>query len=311
MPDETTDPKILEALEWFVRMRDDKASHADRQAFESWLSEDEQNPAALAQAEALWRRFDIVQPEIDQLRRSQALRTRRNVMLGCAGMLVGASGLYLINRRDLFADHTTDVGERRTVKLEDGTAVELGSYSALSVNFSASARQVALHRGQAFFDVAADATRPFVAEAGDGTAQALGTRFDLKYVDDQVTVAVDKHAVLVRAGAHPSTRIDEGWQVSYGRGGAQSPVTQADLETTLAWRQDRIVFQDVPLRRVLAELERYRRGRIVLMDSKAGEIPVTAIFSTRQIESALQTIENTMPVRILQATPFVTVVYPG
>jgi len=311
MPDETTDPKIREALEWFVRMRDDKASPADRQAFEAWLNEDEQNPAALAQAEALWKRFDIVQPEIEQFRRSRTQRTRRGVLLGCAGMLVGASGLYLMNRPDLFADHITDVGERRTVTLADGSMIELGSYSALSVNFSMAARQIVVHRGEALFDVATDAARPFVVEAGDGTAQALGTRFDLKYVDDLVTVAVDKHAVLVRTGARPSTRIDEGWQASYIRGGALSPITQADLETTLAWRQDRIIFQDVPLRRVLSELERYRRGRIVLMDSKTGDIPVTAIFSTRQIDNALQTIESTMPVRILRATPFVTVVYPG
>lgn len=311
MPDETSDPKVREALEWFVRMRDEKASQTDRRAFEAWLAEDERHPLALARAEALWKRFDILQPEIEQLRRSRALRSRRSVLLGCAGMLAGAGGLYLLSRRDLFADHATEVGERRAFTLADGSRIELGSYSALSVDFSESSRQVTFHRGQGFFDIAEDAARPFTVEVGEGTAQALGTRFDLKYVGDQVTVAVSEHAVLVRAGGRPSIRIDEGRQVSYDRGAAPGPVTPADLAATQAWRQDRIVFQDVPLRRVLAEFERYRRGRIVLMDHRAGDTPVTAIFSTKQIDDALQTIENTLPVRILQATPFVTVVYSG
>ena len=76
-----------------------------------------------------------------------------------------------------------------------------------------------------------------------------------------------------------------------------------------AWRSDRIIFQDVPLRRVLAELERYRRGRIILMDSSIGDIPVTAIFQTARTESALQTIADTLGVRLLKAANYVTLVY--
>jgi transmembrane sensor len=78
-----------------------------------------------------------------------------------------------------------------------------------------------------------------------------------------------------------------------------------------AWRRDRIVFEDTPLRRVLAELERYRRGRIILTSDRIGSIPVTAVFDTRQTEAALQTIAETLPIRIFHATGYVAFVYPA
>jgi transmembrane sensor len=139
--------------------------------------------------------------------------------------------------------------------------------------------------------------------------QALGTRFDVKYVDGLVTLVVNEHAVMVR-GAFPAMTIEQGWQVSFGQKGAGVPV-RADLTAAEAWRRDQIVFQDVPLRRVLAEIERYRRGRIVLMDGALGDIPVTAIFNGKQTENALRTLADTLPIRIFQAGSLLTVVYPA
>jgi transmembrane sensor len=310
MTDEAADPIMMEALEWFVRMRDDEVTIADKQAFQAWLAADEAHGAAWERAEALWKRLDIVQPEFDRIRRSQAFLSRRNFMFGTVAILAGAGGLYAYNRPDLFAQYATDIGERRTIALPDGSTVELGSYSALSTRFTERERHVYLFRGEGFFDVASDPKRAFLVGAGNGATQALGTKFNVKYVDDLVTVAVNEHAADVRASGFSNVRLREGWQVSYGRDGLGTPV-QANFDTIEAWRQDRIVFQDVPLRRVLTELERYRRGKIVLMDSGIGNIPVTAIFNTKQADSALQTIADTLPIRVINATGFMAIVYPG
>ncbi|MDC7788024.1 FecR domain-containing protein [Rhodoplanes sp. TEM] len=310
MDQKATDPAVREALEWLVRLRDDQAGEADREAFRAWVERDPANAAAWAHAQALWTRFDIARPEIDRLRRSRKLTSRRNLLLAGFATLAGAGGLGLLGRPDLLADVTTAVGERRSLTLADGSAVELGTWSALSVDFTATARRVALFRGEAFFDVAADPARPFSVTAGPGTTQALGTRFDVKLLDGVVTVAVDAHAVTVRTGAAPAVEVGRGFQVSYGEEG-RGPVVPADLAAVAAWRTDRIVVQDVPLRRVLAELERYRRGRIVLTTSRIGAIPVTAIFDTREPEAALRTIADTLPVRLVHAGPFATFVTPA
>lgn len=308
MNEDATDPIVMEALEWLVRMRDDKVSKADRRAFEAWLAADDAHAAAWKYAEALWARFDIVQPEFDRLRRGRPVLSRRNLILGSAVLVGGLGGLYAINQPGLFAEYKTDIGERRTIGLPDGSTVELGSYSALSTHFSETERRIALYRGEGFFEVSPDPARAFLVDAGGGTTRALGTKFDVKFVDDLVTVAVSEHAVQVQGDDFSNLRLEEGWQVSYGRDGLGQPA-QASLDTVEAWRSDRIIFQDVPLRRVLAELERYRRGRIILMNDSIGNIPVTAIFETTRTDNALQTIADTLGIRLLNAANYVTLVY--
>ena len=307
MTEEETDPVMVEALEWFVRLRDDKLTDEDRRAFEAWLHRDASHAHALARAERLWNRFDIAQPEFDRARRSRAPVSRRGVLLGAAVALAGG-GSFLAMNRGLFAGLTTAVGERKTFTLADGSTAELGSYSALSSDFTATERTLTLYRGEAYFSVTKDPHRPFVVQAAGGSTRALGTRFDVKYVADLVTVAVDEHAVDVRAGSLPSVTVEEGWQTSYDDNGPRPP-SKADLATIGAWRKDRIIFEDVPLHRVLSELERYRRGRIVLASRQIGFIPVTAVFDTHQIDEALKTIEASLPIHIFHSTGYVAVVY--
>lgn len=119
-------------------------------------------------------------------------------MLGMLAAAVTVPALYALSRLHLLADYRTGIGERRRIVLADGSALELGSDTALSVRFDSRQRQLTLHRGQAYFQVAADATRRFSVRAGQGISTALGTQFDVKLLDDIVTVSVTEHAVAVR-----------------------------------------------------------------------------------------------------------------
>ncbi len=307
MQDDETDPIYMEALEWFVRMKDEHVSAEDRMAFEDWLAMDPVHAAAYDRAHALWSRFDIVKPEYERLQTSGRIG-RRGFMVGGLVALVAGSTTYIISRPGVFADYKTDVAERRSLTLVDGSTVELDGYTALSVQFTDMVRRLPLHRGQAFFQVAPDRNRPFVVEAAMGNVRALGTAFDIKIMPDVVTVSVAEHSVAVQTARTGSVVVQSGWQVSYDDKGILPP-QQIDLSLVQSWRQDRIVFEDVPLRRVLDELERYRRGRIVLMDSTIGDIPVTAIFDTKQPENALQIIAETLPVRILNMNGYIAVIY--
>ncbi|PWE56253.1 iron dicitrate transport regulator FecR [Metarhizobium album] len=305
MKDDDTDPLFIEALEWLARMQDDQVSASERARFAEWISASPAHADAYERAEQLWDRFEIVKPEYQRLRRSRAL-SRRSVVLGGLAALAAAGGYWALPA-GLLADHVTDIGERRAFALPDGSAVELGSYSALSVLYTDGERRLILHRGQAFFTVAADTARPFVVEAAAGTIQALGTRFDVKFSERDVTVTVIEHSVRVTPSGSVPVTVEEGWQVSYDPRGATSP-RPIDVEAVQAWRRDRIVFEDVPLRRVLRELERYRRGKIILMDDTVGDIPVTAIFDTKEANGALAVIAETLPVRVVDAAGFVAIV---
>lgn len=307
MSEHETDPIFMEALEWLVRLNDEAATPVDRDAFAVWFAADPAHAAAFERAQALWDRFDVVKPEYERLRRSGS-PSRRSLLLGGLALVAAAPFAWHLVGADFLADHRTDIGERRSFTLADGSLVELGSYSALSVDLSPAERRLTLHRGQAFFTVAADPARPFIVTAGPGTARALGTRFDVKLVDKTATVTVMEHAVAVARGGAPAQRVASGWQIRYDDNGSDQP-QRADLAAVEAWRNDRIVFEDVPLRVVLRELERYRRGRILLMDESLGDMPVTAVFDTRQAAQALATIEATLPVRITDAAGYLAFVY--
>lgn len=307
MSDPPTDPVHMEALEWFVRIRDDKADAEDRRAFAAWLAADPANRPAFERAEALWNRFDVVEPEFRRRRKAGRFGRREVLLGGLAALVAIPAGYVALNRDLIFATWRTAAGERRSFTLEDGSQVELGSASALSVDFSAGLRRVALLEGEGFFQVAPDAARPFVVEAGIGRTRALGTAFNVKLDEDTVAVTVMEHAVAVAVGNGAPLTLEAGWQVSYGPVGLTRPV-EVDTGLVQAWRQDRIVFEDVPLAAVLRELERYRRGRIILMDRAAGAMPVTAVFETTNVDAALATIAAALPVRVVDGG-LIAVVY--
>lgn len=196
-------------------LQDKTVNADDRHAFSVWIASDPAHRLAYERAQKLWQRFDTVKPEYDRLRHPKRV-DRRGVVLGGLAALVLLPGAFIMSRRGLFATYRTDVGERQSFKLADGSTVELGSYSALSVDFADDRRNLMLHEGQAFFQVASDHSRPFVVSAGGGTITALGTAFDVKLTDQAVTVSVLEHAVSVAFGQIDPLRLNEGWQMTYG-----------------------------------------------------------------------------------------------
>lgn len=306
MHEEQDDPVFQQALEWLVRLDDDAATPTEREAFQKWLGTPA-HAAAFDRAQHLWGRFDIVRPELQRIRGDGV--TRRRAMLGAAALLIAAPTLYTLTRPGLFADYRVGPGERQQALLADGSRVELGSQTTLSEVFSASERRVVLHSGQAFFEVAPDARRPFVVEAGPDSVTALGTAFDVRYVDDRLTVAVTEHAVAVR-NAGQAIVVEQGWAVSVDHGRIE-PLTPVSQESVQAWREDRLIFEDMPLRYVLTELARYRGGNIMLTDDRLGDLSVTAIFDARNPANALRRIEETLPIRVFDAGGLVTLIHPA
>jgi transmembrane sensor len=302
------------AQQWFVLLRDEDATDADRQRFAAWRAADPAHARAWSETEQLWARMDTAVPA---LRARDAWQTARKpdvqisrrgwLRQAAAAALVLGGGAGFALSSDLFADHRTGLGERRSLKLADGSMVDLDADSALSVAFSAGQRRISLHRGRAFFQVAADPSRPFVVAANTGEIRALGTAFSVKIAPaGLVQVAVSEHGVAVSFDGE-TARVDEGRALAYGTGG-MGQVAPVDIASQLAWRQDRLFFQEAPLREVVADLDRYRPGRILIMDADLADLPVTGFFHAGQTEAALQTIEATLPVRLSRLTDRLVVI---
>jgi transmembrane sensor len=246
-------------------------------------------------------------PPVTAARPASVIR-RRLLYAGAALAAVAIPAGVLLPWPALLADLRTGAGERRTITLQDGSTVELAAASALSVDFTAELRRVVLHEGEAFFTVAADRKRPFVVEATGGRTRALGTAFDVKLGSDSVVVSVTEHTVEISVEGAQQV-VSEGQQVRYGRGKIEA-VHEADLEQVEAWRRDRLVFQEAPLGDVVADLQRYRGGRIVMTESRLRDLPVTAAFDARQADAAVDAIAATLPIRVRRVSDLLVVLSP-
>ncbi len=215
----------------------------------------------------------------------------------------------MLTRPGLFADHATGVGERRSVSLGDGSTVELAGSSSLSIDFASDLRRIVLHEGEAFFNVVQDPSRPFVVDAATGRTRASVAAFDVKISPPLVTVAVAAHSVFVSANGAEQVAVNEGQRVRYGPN-LTGPVRDANLDHVEAWRRDRLVFHNTLLGDVIADLERYRGGRIFVTDQALRRLVVTAAFDVGEADAAIEAIARSLPIEVTRITDLLVVLSP-
>jgi transmembrane sensor len=227
-------------------------------------------------------------------------------LAACLTIIVGASDVMMRLR----ADHVTGVGQHAEFKLPDGSVAMLNTNSALSVHFDSSERRIDLLRGEAWFKVRKDASHPFRVHAREGVAEAVGTAFGVRSDRDEVTVSVTEGVVAVRSPEQASltepqmVTVSAGLQTVYVPGHGPSSAIAFDSATTLAWRRRHIVIEDRPLREAIDELNRYRRGRIILMDRALGDAHVSAVFAINELDQGLAGLAATQGLNVTFVTPY-------
>lgn len=297
------------ARRWFVLMREADAVRPEEQAaFAEWLRADPRHAAALQRVQLLWERLDSALPELQQRQQPAAGISRRDWLRRAAGVAIMAGGAsYAFGYYFPFADLRTAVGERRQVQLPDGSRLEMGGDTAVSLDFNTRLRHVDLHGGEAFFTVQPDAARPFVVRAASGDIEAMGTAFNVKSSNAAATVSVVEHGVVVRLRPDREIRLRQGQQLRYA-GSQPGAVQQVDPLAVQAWRQGRLFFLDTPLADALADLERYRPGAIVILDSSLAALPVTGIFHAEKADEALHSIAGILKLQLTSITNRLTIV---
>jgi transmembrane sensor len=170
--------------------------------------------------------------------------------------------------------HSTAVGERKTVRLGDGTDIMLGPASRIT----ARGRDVTLE-GEAFFRVVHDSVRPFTVRAGDAVVRDVGTEFSVhEDGDSQVRVVVNEGSVQVNVGRDTVllARGDVGQLQNGQLAAARGTATAEDL----AWTTGTLVFRDAPMGEVRADLKRWYGVELQVTDSALLRRHFTGSFTT-------------------------------
>lgn len=276
------DPTTAEALDWFLRLQDPALTQDERDAFTAWRAEPAQ-AAAFDRIAALWGAPELTLTLQRQEVRKPATRPRRVWLRAAAAM--AASVLIMAGAAQiggllppLGADYVTAKGERRELRLADGSTLWLNSGSAVAVAMETGQRHVRLLRGEAYFDVAPDPARPFRVEARHATVQVVGTAFSVETGGALDRVTVERGQVAVSTDGQTGwvqLRADQSVEVTaLGTGPAEAVATEA----LLAWRQGRIRFDQRPLGEVLANLGRYYGGQILIGDPRLAERAISGDY---------------------------------
>jgi transmembrane sensor len=222
-----------------------------------------------------------------------------------AGGLAAAAGLAVavlpsVLSQSSVQTYATGKGERQRITLADGSIVDLNAESQLRVSFASSERRVVLGEGEAIFDVTHDARRPFKVEATGRVVRVVGTQFDVRNRQGQLTVTVASGRVQVRPIAAAATGraflLTPGQRLEIDRTGAEELI-QVDPQEAFSWRSGRLVYRGQPLSEVVADLNRQFPKQIDIDDPELGRMPITGVIVLDEQQAVLTRLSLMLPIR--------------
>lgn len=306
------------AIAWAVKLDYGHPTPEARAVFAQWLAADPLHALAWQRVHAMQGMRDelgALPPRLARDTLQAAQRQRRGAvrLLAWAGAAVAAGWAVREHTpwQRLLADASTATGEQKTLRLDDGSVVVLNTDSAISIDFAGPRRVIVLRRGEMLVTTGPDAghpgdKRPFWVHTPFGALQALGTRFTVRLQNGQARVGVQQGAVelhpahggashVVQAGENRGLRAD-GTQPAEPQGFAPD-----------GWADGVIAGKNMRLGDLLAELARYRNGRIDCDERVAG-LRVSGLFHVRDTDQVLQFLVQTQPVSVTYRTRFWVVV---
>ena len=188
-----------------------------------------------------------------------------------------------------------------TVELCDGTKVYLNSGTKLEFpsRFDGDMRSVSL-KGEAYFEVARNESKPFVVEVDEMKVKVLGTAFNVKsYVDEPgvYTTLVQGSVAILRDG-QPEKKIEPGEQAYYNKGVGTLSISRVDVNEFTAWKDGLFYFKDIALEEILRIVARWYDLEIFYMNQGvksvvySGKMPMYS-----SVENVLRKFEMSGDVR--------------
>lgn len=313
------------ASEWLVALREAPGDARLRRRFEAWRAADpahEEDWAEISRTDAVlarvtpahhahWAFYAAGRDRGPPTAVGRSRRPwRRRVAIAAAAAVVAcvAVAVWPEVALRLQADHVAPVGAARTVALDDGSTVRLGPGSAIAVALGDAERRIALLRGEAFFEVVADAGRPFRVDIGRVDAVVTGTVFEAGRDAGGARVGVRAGTVRVE-GPLPSVSeaLGPGDWVRVRWDGRVRRHHGPPGEVA-AWLDGWLVANDRPVAEVVDQLRRSYDGVIVLSGDSLARQPLTGVYDLSRPVAALRAMASAQGATVYELSPWVTVI---
>lgn len=314
----------MEASEWLIRLREAPDDRDLERRFIAWRDADPDHLQAWSEMQALFdligdieaRHPEYLAPASNPPPAYRASRPRRlwkaaaiSAIAACLAILVGPALLLRMQ-----ADHMTAAGHLANIRLDDGSRVHLGPDSAIAVAYSMEHRDVRLLKGQAWFEVHPDKSRPFRVRTDRISATALGTAFDVRMIGTDRSVAVGHGRVRIDESARndstqaaPKAVLNAGdWIAAVAGKGIDKGHQASDLAGI--WQSGSVIIRGRTVADAIEELRPWYEGQIILANDGVGAKRVTGIYRLSDPEEALRALVEPHGGTITRITPWLMIV---
>jgi transmembrane sensor len=181
--------------------------------------------------------------------------------------------------------YRTKKGEKRVIALDDGSVATLNTATSIVVDYSKKQRVIRLKEGEALFDVAKNARRPFIVMAGETRVRAVGTSFTVARISGTPVQVLVREGIVdisrTTAVTEPPTRVKANTRAVVAPEARDIKVAAVDTAAVareLAWQEGRIVIQGETLAAAAAKFGRYSDMRIVIDNAELAREEVSGVF---------------------------------
>jgi transmembrane sensor len=311
-----------EAVAWVRKLVTQEMTPNDVAALKLWRALSPSHEAAFVETKRVWHKIGaagrgFLAPDQDFLAELDAFglhrkKMSRRVALGGGVAALAAVSAYGVLKpplglwpslSELNSDYRTGTGEQRNVTFAGNVAISLNTQTSLAVRPAEGAEdRIELIAGEASFETTGRAARSLVVTAADGRAIAQSGRFDVRHVvrDERSPVSVTCLEGAVRIERGPDfADLEPGQRVRYDSAGL-GKVGAVDPQVASEWRRGIVEFRATEIVDAIEEINRYRPGRIILMNAALGRKQVSGRFRIDQMNQVLLQLERAFSAKLQQ-----------
>lgn len=316
MTDEHDNSDTVEiAAYWVARLDRGGLSDDELIALREWAIAHPSRLRELERAARLWESLDalaalrhiVARPRRAKRKRMMPFAIAASVAVAALAIASLAVTRIGVGVPEYNASFATRIGEMRVIEPGEGSRISLNTDSRLAVDFGSTLRRVRLDRGEAYFDVAAEDTRPFVVETDFGNVVVTGTEFLVRVEDAGLEVTVSEgHVELQSSSAEtadghiPIALLTAGEVASVEPDGSRriEPIELGRLVRKLGWRDGMLIFNGESLEEVVREVGRYTPIEIHIADEALRTRRIGGYFRAGEIDDLLATLESDFGIRV-------------
>jgi len=285
------------AARFVARMDGESWAEADEAELQLWLDGGPGREGLLLQAHAGWL---AATPVAQEEQAAPAFWRRRGVLGAMAASVAAVVGAgWWMDARNTFA---TRLGEIRRVPLADGSVMTINSGSELTVRMARGSREIEIAQGEAWFDVAKDAARPFTVAAGKVRARAVGTAFSVRRRETGVEVLVTEGVVESWSEGDESLRLrlvaGERALLSDSAVVHHESDRASAVDRSLAWRSGMIDLNGTSLSEAADEFNRYNQRQIIIADPAVADEQFDGLFRINDPQGFAQAVKASLNVGV-------------